>query len=219
MTMSKASACRLLDLALLGVTAPIWVPLVAGVAACAAVSSGRPIFFQQQRLGTDGRPFALLKFRTMTAGDNPLIPDPARITPIGKVLRRWSLDELPQLLNVARGEMSLVGPRPMLPSQAEHLSVHQRRRFATRPGLTGLAQISGRNALPWSKRVELDLVWTADPSLRRYASILSRTARVVLSGDGVEGHTPNDPLQNPGPAELDLRERMRNASEQHRRAA
>src|SRR4029077_13577811 len=113
----------------------------------------------------DGEPFELLKFRTMVAGDNPIFPDATRITSAGRLLRRFSLDELPQLLNVARGDMSLVGPRPTLAYQVDRYTERQRVRLSVRPGLTGLAQVRGRNLLSWSERIEYDVEYVRTQSI------------------------------------------------------
>lgn len=187
-------AKRAFDLAVLAVVA---LPAAAiGVVCAVAVrlTSPGPIFFLQERIGRDGRPFRVWKFRTMVAGDNPIFPDASRITSAGKVLRRFSLDELPQLINVARGEMSIVGPRPTLGYQVERYDAHQRRRLAVRPGLTGWAQVNGRNALSWAERIELDIEYVDIQSVRTDVRILARTAAAILSGEGVEGHPTDDPL-------------------------
>jgi lipopolysaccharide/colanic/teichoic acid biosynthesis glycosyltransferase len=155
------------------------------------------VFFRQERVGMRGTTFRVWKFRTMVDGDNPIFPDATRITTAGKVLRRLSLDELPQLLNVATGEMSVVGPRPTLPYQVERYDDHQRLRLAVRPGLTGLAQISGRNSLPWSERIDFDVTYVETQSVREDLRILARTAWTLLSGDGIEGHPTDDPLAAP----------------------
>ena len=128
---------RVLDWAVLVVAAPFLVPLGALIAAGVAMTSRGPVFFTQERVGLGAVPFRVVKFRTMVDGDNPLVPDPTRITKVGALLRRLSLDELPQLLNVARGEMSVVGPRPTIASQVERYTDEQRRRLSVRPGLTG----------------------------------------------------------------------------------
>lgn len=145
----------------------------------------------------DGRPFLVWKFRTMVAGDNPIFPDADRITTVGGWLRRLSLDELPQLINVVTGDMSIVGPRPTLAYQVERYDEHQRRRLAVRPGLTGLAQVSGRNSLSWGERIDLDVQYVETQSLTVDLSLIARTARTVLSGDGIEGHPVDDPLAVP----------------------
>lgn len=190
---------RVVDLTILAVVA---VPAALVGAVCAAairLTSPGPVLFHQTRVGRDGVEFRVHKFRTMVPGDNPVFPDATLITPIGRFLRRFSLDELPQLLNVARGEMSIVGPRPTLAYQVERYDDRQRRRLAVRPGLTGLAQVSGRNALPWDRRIELDVEYVETQSLRTDVRILMRTASSMLSGEGVEGHPTDDPLAAPSP--------------------
>jgi lipopolysaccharide/colanic/teichoic acid biosynthesis glycosyltransferase len=185
---------RMVDLAILalGGLPALMVGLSCGVVV-KATSSG-PVLFRQMRVGLDGEEFECFKFRTMVDGDNPLIPDDSRITSIGKWLRRFSLDELPQLVNVARGEMSIVGPRPMLPFQADRCDDLQRRRFSVRPGLTGWAQINGRNSVTWPKRIELDLEYVDRQSPFFDVRIILGTAGALLSGSGVEGHDAEDPF-------------------------
>lgn len=188
---------RALDLAVLALVAvPVGVVGLVCAIAVKATSRG-PVFFRQERIGMGGRPFMVWKFRTMVAGDNPIFPDASRITSAGRWLRRLSLDELPQLLNVAAGEMSVVGPRPTLAYQVERYDDHQRRRLAVRPGLTGLAQVSGRNALSWGDRIDLDVRYVETQSLRTDLSLIARTARTILSGEGIEGHPTDDPLAAP----------------------
>ncbi len=190
---------RLFDLAVLGlVAAP--AALVGGLCALAVrLDSPGPVVFRQERVGRDGEPFVVWKFRTMVDGDNPIIPDTSTITRVGSLLRRTSLDELPQLVNVARGEMSIVGPRPTLAYQVERYTPRQRGRLAVRPGLTGLAQVNGRNALGWDARIEHDLDYVRRQSLLLDLRVLARTAAAVASGDGVEGHASDDPLSAPTP--------------------
>ena len=185
---------RLVDLAILAVGG--FAALVVGLGAAVAVkaTSRGPILFRQARAGLNGEPFECFKFRTMVHGDNPLIPDDSRITSAGKWLRRFSLDELPQLINVARGEMSIVGPRPMLPFQFERCDDRQRQRFWVRPGLTGWAQINGRNSLTWPERIELDLEYVDRQSAAFDLRIMLGTAQALLGGAGVEGHDANDPF-------------------------
>lgn len=185
---------RIVDLAVLTIVA---LPALAvGIVAAIAVkaTSRGPVFFSQRRAGLDRRPFECLKFRTMLHGDNPLVPADDRITSAGRWLRRFSLDELPQLINVAKGEMSIVGPRPMLPFQAKRCDDRQAARFAVAPGLTGSAQISGRNSLSWPERIELDLDYIQRQSVLYDLRIIAGTARVVFFGSGVEGHNPADPF-------------------------
>jgi len=181
----------------LAVLAAVAVPAaILGLVAAVAVrlTSKGPVLFHQDRVGMAGTTFDCLKFRTMVHGDNPLIPDDTRITGVGKWLRRFSLDELPQLLNAASGEMSVVGPRPMLAFQAQRCNDHQRGRFAVRPGLTGWAQINGRNSLAWPERIELDLEYVARQSPLFDLRIIAGTARALLWGSGVEGHSAQDPF-------------------------
>lgn len=185
---------RSIDIGIVLLLAPAWIPLMCVVGAAVLVSSGRPILFAQDRIGLAGARFSMLKFRSMLSGENTLVPDPTRITAIGRLLRRTSLDELPQLVNVLRGDMSLVGPRPMLPEQFASLSTSHRRRASVRPGLTGLAQVNGRNRLVWNDRLTFDLRWALEPTTRMYLATLCRTARVVIGGEGISGHDPTDPV-------------------------
>jgi len=188
---------RLVDLALLAVVA---VPAaVVGLPCALAVwlTSRGPVLFRQERVGHDGRPFDMLKFRTMVHGDNPVFPDADRITTVGRLLRRTSLDELPNLLNVWRGEMSVVGPRPTLAYQVARYTDRQRGRLAVNPGLTGLAQIRGRNALTWAARIDHDLEYVATQSAWLDLRICLATVRVAFTGAGVEGHPGDDPLATP----------------------
>jgi lipopolysaccharide/colanic/teichoic acid biosynthesis glycosyltransferase len=151
------------------------------------VAMGRPVFYRQWRTGKDGRPFLLLKLRTMRSGDGA---DAARLTPLGRLLRTASLDELPQLWNVLRGDMSLVGPRPLLPEYLGRYTTEQARRHAVRPGITGLAQVSGRNALSWPEKLALDVEYVDRASLGLDLRILARTVACVLRPRGVSaaGH-------------------------------
>ncbi|HMD56206.1 MAG TPA: sugar transferase [Solirubrobacteraceae bacterium] len=147
--------------------------------------------YRQRRMGLAGEPFDVLKLRTMVAGAERLgaglavdAEDP-RITRVGAVLRRTSLDELPNLVNVLRGEMSLIGPRPTLPVQVEQYSERQRGRLAVKPGITGWAQVHGRASLPWSERIELDLYYIEHRSLALDLEIVRRTVSMVLAGSGL----------------------------------
>lgn len=188
---------RAIDLAILAAVAVPALAIGAIAALAVRLTSAGPVLFRQERVGLDGETFECLKFRSMLHGDNPLVPADDRITAVGRWLRRLSLDELPQLLNVAKGEMSVVGPRPMLPFQAERCNDHQRRRFAVRPGLTGWAQVNGRNALSWPDRIALDVDYVEDQSIMLDMKIIAATATAVLSGDGVEGHDATDPFVAP----------------------
>lgn len=191
---NNSIAIRSLDVGIVVLLAPAWIPLMIITGAAVLISSGRPILFTQERIGSGGSPFRMYKFRSMLTGRNALVPDPTRITAVGRLLRRTSLDELPQLVNVLRGDMSLVGPRPMLPEQFASLSTSERERASIRPGLTGLAQVNGRNSLLWNDRLAFDLRWARQPTIRLYFATLCKTARVVIGGQGVDGHDPTDPV-------------------------
>src|SRR5438093_1069204 len=152
---------RVLDLVLVLLTTWLWLPLLCVVALLVRIKLGAPVFFRQQRPGKDTRLFELIKFRTMTDARDErrnLLPDSDRLTSFGRWLRATSLDELPELLNVLQGDMSLVGPRPLLAQYLERYSPEQARRHEVRPGLTGWAQVNGRNALSWEEKFQLD-VW------------------------------------------------------------
>lgn len=183
---------RVLDLTVLAVVAVPGLVLGALCALAVRLSSRGPVLFRQERVGRDGLPFAVFKFRTMLAGDNPVIPQPDRITRVGRLLRCTSLDELPQLVNVARGEMSIVGPRPTLGYQAQRWTGRQRERLTVRPGLTGLAQVSGRNDLSWPERIDLDLRYVERQSVRQDLSILARTVTAMFGGTGATAS--DDPI-------------------------
>ncbi len=163
-------------------------PVMAVLAVLIRLRLGRPVLFRQARPGLRGEPFILHKFRTMTerrdaAGQR--LPDDQRLTPFGRRLRRTSLDELPTLFNVLRGEMSLVGPRPLLVQYLERYSPEQRRRHDVRPGVTGWAQVNGRNALDWDRRLALDVWYVDHVSWGLDLRILARTAWKVLSREGI----------------------------------
>ena len=166
----------------------VLAPVILMVALLIGVRLGPPIFFRQERPGLGGRPFRLLKFRTMHALDGPdgnLLPDSARLDWFGRWLRASSLDELPELVNILRGQMSLVGPRPLLMEYLPLYSPEQARRHEVRPGLTGWAQINGRNALTWEARFALD-VWYVDHwSLGLDLRIIARTILTVVRREGI----------------------------------
>jgi lipopolysaccharide/colanic/teichoic acid biosynthesis glycosyltransferase len=179
---------RLLDVLLVLMTAPIWVPLLAVIALLVRLKLGSPVFFSQERPGRETRPFRLVKFRTMTNArdtSGASLPDAERLTRFGRVLRSTSLDELPELWTVLRGDMSLVGPRPLLTRYLPRYSDHHRRRHDVRPGITGLAQVSGRNAIGWSEKLDLDVQYVERCSLALDARILWRTLRSVLRREGI----------------------------------
>lgn len=186
----------MLDLTIVVLTAP--VAAVVGLLAAVGIrlDSPGPVFFRQQRVGLRGRRFTIWKFRTMpnVTDDALRLPTDDNLTRAGRWLRRLSIDELPQLLNVAAGDMSIVGPRPTLPYQVDRYTEHQRHRLDVRPGLTGLAQVSGRNALSWDERIALDLEYVATQSLATDLRIIARTARTLLVGEGIEGHRADDPI-------------------------
>lgn len=167
------------------------VPSLMILAACVRLGMGRPILFRQTRSGLRGRPFELVKFRTMRLGpEGDPLTDEARITRLGAFLRRFSLDELPELLNVVKGDMSLVGPRPLLPEYLDRYSTHQARRLEVKPGITGLAQVSGRNALTWDERLDLDVWYVDHRSVGLDLRILATTLWHAITGRGVSapGH-------------------------------
>ena len=166
-------------------------PLLAVSAIAIRIESPGPVVYRQRRIGRHGEPFEMLKLRTMVAGAEHVgaglavnAGDP-RITRVGALLRRWSLDELPNLVNVLRGEMSIVGPRPTVQVQVQQYTERQRGRLAVRPGITGWAQVQGRASLPWSERIELDLWYVEHRSWRLDLEILLRTARMLVSGAGL----------------------------------
>jgi len=187
---------RAFDLLLTLATAPFWIPTGIVCAAAIRIDSPGGILFRQRRIGRAGTPFDVLKFRSMIDDPqgNPIIPDEKRFTRVGRVLRRWSLDELPQLLNVLRGEMSLVGPRPTLEYQVERYDDRQRQRLSVRPGLTGLAQVKGRNTISWAERIEFDLEYIRRQSALIDLELLALTPVAVIGGRGVSGHLKDDPL-------------------------
>lgn len=184
---------RVLDLALVLVAAPVWLPVFVLSALLLRMIQGPPVFFRQQRPGLDGVVFLILKFRTMrNACDSAGKPlnEENRMTKLGRLLRRTSLDELPELFNVLRGEMSLVGPRPLLSQYLARYSPEQARRHEVLPGITGLAQISGRNSLEWQEKFEFDVWYVENMSIALDLKILSLTVLRVLKGDGLSasGH-------------------------------
>lgn len=189
---------RIFDLA---VTLPLFLislPLMLVVALVIALIMGRPVFFLQQRPGLHGAPFILIKFRTMAHPVAAATPaDEERLTPLGRLLRRLSVDELPELINVIRGDMSLVGPRPLLMEYLALYSPGQRRRHEVRPGMTGWAQINGRNALSWEDKFKFD-VWYVDHwSLWLDFRILLMTVLTVIRGEGIsqEGQATVEPFR------------------------
>jgi lipopolysaccharide/colanic/teichoic acid biosynthesis glycosyltransferase len=167
--------------------------MIAASALAVRVMLGRGVWFPQQRAGLDGRPIVVLKLRTMTDerdSTGQLLPDDCRLTRLGRLLRTTSVDELPQLLNVLHGNMSLVGPRPLPLTYVDRYSAEERRRLETKPGITGWAQVNGRNAISWPEKLRLDVWYVDNMSLRLDLRILVRTLRAVVSrGDvSADGH-------------------------------
>ena len=178
---------RALDLALTIPALIVLSPVLLLIALSVRLTLGAPILFRQQRPGWHGKPFTLYKFRTMTDARDAqgnLLPDAERLTALGHFLRRFKLDELPQLLNVLRGDMSIVGPRPGLLSQLAEYDANARKRLLVRPGLTGLAQINGNTYLSWSERWQYDTEYVDHLSFRLDAWIIWRTFAVILRGEG-----------------------------------
>jgi lipopolysaccharide/colanic/teichoic acid biosynthesis glycosyltransferase len=173
---------RGLDLVAGAVLLAVSLPVQVMVAVAVALDLGRPVLFRQVRTGLHGEPFTLLKFRSMRAGSGN---DGQRLTGVGRFLRRTSLDELPSLVNVVRGELSLVGPRPLLPEYLPLYDAEQRRRHEVRPGITGLAQVSGRNLLSWADQFRLDVRYVDTMSARLDAWILLRTIGKVFAQEGI----------------------------------
>jgi len=183
---------RAFDLLLVLATSWLWVPLVGLLAVVVRWKLGGPVLFRQQRPGRHGVPFMLLKFRTMTEArdaDGNLLPDAERLTRFGRFLRGSSLDELPELLNVLRGEMSLVGPRPLLMEYLPRYSPEQARRHDARPGITGWAQVNGRNAISWDEKFQLDVWYVDHQGLWLDVKILAMTAWTVVHRHGVSAES------------------------------
>jgi lipopolysaccharide/colanic/teichoic acid biosynthesis glycosyltransferase len=179
---------RALDVAASALTLVALSPVLAAVALLVRTKLGSPVFFRQQRPGMRGEPFTVLKFRTMTAATDQsgrLLPDQARLTRFGRALRSASLDELPEFWNVLRGDMSLVGPRPLLMQYLPRYSPEQARRHEVRPGITGLAQVDGRNQVSWEERFRLDVEYVDQVSVGLDLRILLRTLMLVIARKGI----------------------------------
>ena len=182
---------RAIDLLVAGAALLAAAPLLALAALAIRLESPGPVIYRQRRIGRDGRPFDVLKLRTMVDGAEWLgaglavDTGDARITRVGALLRRTSVDELPNLLNVLRGDMSLIGPRPTLPHQVDAYDERQRGRLAIRPGITGWAQVNGRASIPWADRIELDLYYIEHRSLALDLEIVRRSFRVLVAGEGL----------------------------------
>lgn len=180
---------RLLDLTLGLPALLLSLPVQAVVAGIVRVKLGSPVLFRQMRPGLNGDPFEMVKFRSMLPVDaaRGWIDDASRLTPLGRTLRSLSLDELPALWNVVRGDMSLVGPRPLLMQYLDRYTAEQARRHDVRPGLTGLAQVSGRNLVAWDDRFRLDTEYVRRQSLRLDLTIMAKTVIAVVRREGVSG--------------------------------
>lgn len=204
---------RALDIILAITALSVLFPILALVSAAVFMNLGRPIFFLQIRAGLHNRPFKIIKFRTMRLSkgeDAGFLSDEARLTALGRWLRKSSLDELPELFNVLKGDMSLVGPRPLFVEYYPYYTARERSRFTIRPGITGLAQISGRNFLGWDKKLELDAVYAENLSIGSYLKVLLATPLALLDWKQVAEnpwsaeqplnvaraaqHSPDDPL-------------------------
>jgi lipopolysaccharide/colanic/teichoic acid biosynthesis glycosyltransferase len=182
---------RALDVVLAAALFVLTLPLLVLAALAIRLESRGPVFYRQLRVGRDGEPFELWKLRTMVpgaesmgAGIYVLEGDP-RITRTGRLLRRFSLDELPNLVNVLKGDMAIVGPRPTVQEQVDRYTDRQRRRLEVKPGITGWAQINGRTSLSWPERIELDVWYVENRSLRLDVRILLKTARMLATGHGL----------------------------------
>jgi len=182
---------RALDLLVAGVALAISAPVLAVAAIAIRIESPGPVIYRQRRVGLHGEEFEMLKLRTMVWGAERVgaglavnAGDP-RITRVGRILRRFSIDEVPNLVNVLRGEMAIVGPRPTIQAQVDHYTERQMRRLEVKPGLTGWAQINGRASLPWDERIELDVWYVDNKSFRLDVKIVVKTIRMLASGGGI----------------------------------
>ncbi len=179
---------RLIDFLVACIALVLLSPVLLTIAACVRFAVGSTVFFRQTRLSRHDVAFEMVKFRTMSDerdASGELLPDVDRLNSFGRFLRRTSLDELPELFNVVRGEMSIVGPRPLPDFYLERYSATERRRHEVRPGLTGWAQVNGRNGLDWNDRLAADVWYVDNQSLRLDLRIVLRTVRVILGGKGV----------------------------------
>jgi len=186
-------AKRIIDIVASAAALVVLSPVMVAVAASVRAGMGRPVLYRQERTGLGGTVFPLYKFRTMSAeldANGREIAEDERITRLGQFLRSTSLDELPQLVHILRGQMSVVGPRPLLPDYVDRYSPKQARRLAVRPGLTGLAQVSGRNELTWYDRFELDVLYVDQATAWMDLRILAGTVDKVLRSEGIRtaGH-------------------------------
>ena len=192
--MYLAAGKRLFDLCIAVPSLVVTFPFIAVIAALVRLTLGSPVFFRQLRPGLHGQPFNLIKFRTMNEARGTrggLLPDSQRLTSLGRFLRTTSLDELPELFNVIRGDMSLVGPRPLLMEYLERYNAQQAKRHDVKPGITGLAQINGRNAITWEQRFDFDVEYVEKSSLWLDLRILFLTVIKVMKREGIsaQGHS------------------------------
>lgn len=179
---------RLIDIVISLIALIILLPIFILVAYKVSKNLGSPVFFLQERPGKDGKLFKMIKFRSMKDAVDQygnILPDEERITPFGQKLRSTTLDEMPQLINVLKGDMSIVGPRPQLPDFLQYYTPEQMRRHEVRPGMTGLAQVSGRNNLSWEEKFELDVQYVDTQSLWLDFKIMFKTAEVMLKKEGI----------------------------------
>jgi lipopolysaccharide/colanic/teichoic acid biosynthesis glycosyltransferase len=194
---------RAFDLVLLALAMPVTAPLIALLALGVRLALGSPVLFKQERLGLDGRAFFVKKFRTMTDArdaEGNLLPDAKRLTAFGRLLRATSLDELPELINILRGEMSLVGPRPLYAHYRDRYTAEQFRRHEALPGITGWAQINGRNAIGWEQKFEMDVWYVDNQSFGLDAKIIALTFLRVIRREGISqpGHATAEEFKGRG---------------------
>jgi lipopolysaccharide/colanic/teichoic acid biosynthesis glycosyltransferase len=182
---------RILDIAIAAVALALLSPLLLAAAIAIRLGGSGPVIYRQRRVGRGGEEFEMLKLRTMVRGSDPVgvgtvvTKDDPRVTRAGRLLRRTSLDEIPNLINVLRGEMAIVGPRPTIPAQVEDYTPAQHRRHEVRPGITGWAQVQGRAGIPWEERIELDVWYVDHRGLGLDLRILGRTAWLLVTGHGL----------------------------------
>jgi lipopolysaccharide/colanic/teichoic acid biosynthesis glycosyltransferase len=182
---------RIFDISIAALALVVLSPVLLVAAVWIKLGSRGPVVYRQRRVGKDGREFELLKLRTMVQGSDPVgvgrvvARDDPRVTAAGRLLRRTSLDEIPNLVNVLRGEMAIVGPRPTIPAQVVDYAPRQHRRHEVRPGLTGWAQVQGRAGIPWEERIELDVEYVDRRSFPLDLRILAQTAWLLVTGHGL----------------------------------
>lgn len=182
---------RAFDIVIAAIALVVLSPVLLVAAVAIRLGSRGPVIYRQRRVGKGGLEFELLKLRTMALGSDPVgvgkivARDDPRVTAAGRLLRRTSLDEIPNLVNVLRGEMGIVGPRPTIPAQVKDYTPHQHRRHEVRPGLTGWAQVQGRAGIPWEERIELDVEYVDRRSLGLDLRILAKTAWLLVTGHGL----------------------------------